>query len=103
LLPDATAPAPPDPGKVGAAVARIKRHTKLPVCVGFGVRSAEHARAIAAGADGVVVGSALVEAVRKSLGPDAKPPATTVAAVTDLVRSLAEGVRSARRVAAGIG
>ncbi len=98
-----TGAAAPDPGKVGAAVARIKRHTKLPVCVGFGVRSAEHARAIAAGADGVVVGSALVEAVRKSLGPDAKPPATTVAAVMDLVRSLAEGVRSARRVAAGIG
>ncbi len=98
-----TGAAAPDPGKVGAAVARIKRHTKLPVCVGFGVRTAEHARAIAEGADGVVVGSALVEAVRKSLGPDAKPTAATVAAVTDLVRSLAEGVRSARRVAAGIG
>ena len=50
-----------------------------------------------------MVGSALVEAVRKSLGPDGKPTAATVAAVTDLVRSLAEGVRSARRVAAGIG
>ncbi len=98
-----TGAAAPDPGKVGAAGARIKRHTKLPVCVGFGVRTAEHARAIAEGADGVVVGSALVEAVRKSLGPDAKPTAATVAAVTDLVRSLAEGVRSARRVAAGIG
>ncbi len=98
-----TGAAAPAPGKVGAAVARIKRHTKLPVCVGFGVRTAEHALAIAEGADGVVVGSALVEAVRKSLGPDAKPTAATVAAVTDLVRSLAEGVRSARRVAAGIG
>ena len=46
------------------AVARIKRHTKLPVAVGFGVRTAEQAQAIAADADGVVVGSALVELAR---------------------------------------
>ena len=62
-----TGSAAPDPGNVARAVARIKRHTKLPVCVGFGVRTAEQARAIAAGTDGVVVGSALVEAVRQSL------------------------------------
>jgi tryptophan synthase alpha chain len=93
-----TGAAAPDPGKVTAAVERIKRHTKLPVCVGFGVRTAEHARAIAAGADGVVVGSALVEAVRKTLDADAKATPKTVAAVGDLVRALAEGVRSARRV-----
>jgi tryptophan synthase alpha chain len=91
-----TGAAAPDTGKVAAAVARIKRHTKLPVCVGFGVRTAAHARAIAEGTDGVVVGSALVEAVRQSLGPDAKPTSTTVAAVTDLARALAEGVHSAR-------
>jgi tryptophan synthase alpha chain len=91
-----TGAAAPDAGKVAAAVARIKRHTKLPVCVGFGVRTAAHARAIAEGADGVVVGSALVEAVRQSLRPDSKPTAATVAAVTDLARALAEGVQSAR-------
>ena len=91
-----TGAAAPDTGKVAAAVARIKRHTKLPVCVGFGVRTAGHARAIAEGADGVVVGSALVEAVRQSLGPDGKPTSTSVAAVTDLARALAEGVRGAR-------
>lgn len=91
-----TGAAAPDTGKVAAAVARIKRHTKLPVCVGFGVRTAAHARAIAEGADGVVVGSALVEAVRQSLGPELKPTAATVAAVTDLARALAEGVHSAR-------
>jgi tryptophan synthase alpha chain len=91
-----TGAAAPDTGKVAAAVARIKRHTKLPVCVGFGVRTAAHARAIAEGADGVVVGSALVEAVRQSLGPDSKPTAKTVATVTDLARALAEGVHSAR-------
>jgi tryptophan synthase alpha chain len=91
-----TGAAAPDTGKVAAAVARIKRHTKLPVCVGFGVRTPAHAHAIAEGADGVVVGSALVDAVRQSLAPDAKPTGATVAAVTDLVQSLAEGVRAAR-------
>jgi tryptophan synthase alpha chain len=91
-----TGAAAPDTGKVAAAVARIKRHTKLPVCVGFGVRTAAHARAIAEGADGVVVGSALVEAVRQSLGPDSKPTSKTVTAVTDLARALAEGVHAAR-------
>jgi tryptophan synthase alpha chain len=95
-----TGAAAPDPGKVKEAVARIKRHTKLPVCVGFGVRTAEHARAIAEGADGVVVGSALVEAVRQSLGRYGKGTAATVPAVSDLVRALAEGVHAGRRVGA---
>jgi tryptophan synthase alpha chain len=94
-----TGSAAPDTGKVAEAVKRIKRHTKLPVCVGFGVRTAEQARAIAGGADGVVVGSALVDAIRKSLGPDGKAAAVT--ATADLVRTLAEGVRGARRVSAG--
>ena len=95
-----TGAAAPDPGQVKAAVARIERHTKLPVCVGFGVRTAEHARAIADGADGVVVGSALVDAVRQSLGPDGKGTAATVPAVAELVRALANGVRAGRRVGA---
>jgi tryptophan synthase alpha chain len=94
-----TGAAAPDPNKVSTAVARIKRHTKLPVCVGFGVRTGEQARLIAQGADGVVVGSALVEAVGKSLGPDGKASPATVSAVTELVRALADGVRGARRVA----
>jgi len=91
-----TGSAAPDAGKVAAAVGRIKRHTKLPVCVGFGVRSAEQARAIARDADGVVVGSALVEAVRESLGPDSKATPVTAKSVADLVRKLAAGVRAAR-------
>ncbi|HEX4042647.1 MAG TPA: tryptophan synthase subunit alpha [Xanthobacteraceae bacterium] len=95
-----TGAAAPDAGKVATAVARIKRHTKLPVCVGFGVRTAEQARAIAEHADGVVVGSALVEAVRKNLGSDGDPTAASIASVTDLVGGLADGVRSARRVPA---
>jgi tryptophan synthase alpha chain len=95
-----TGSAAPDAGKVGAAVARIKRHTSLPVCVGFGVRTADQARAMAQGADGVVVGSALVDAVAKSLDTDGKATAKTVGSVTELVRALAEGVRAARRVPA---
>jgi tryptophan synthase alpha chain len=91
-----TGAAAPDAGKVATAVARIKRHTALPVCVGFGVRTAAHARAIAEGADGVVVGSALVEAVRNSLGTDSKPTSATVTAVTGLVHELAAGVLGAR-------
>jgi len=95
-----TGMAAPDTGKVAAAVARIKRHTSLPVAVGFGVKTAAHARAIAASADGVVVGSALVDAVRASLDQDGKATARTVGAVTDLVAGLAEGVRGGRRQAA---
>jgi tryptophan synthase alpha chain len=96
-----TGSAAPDPGKVTDAVARIKRHTKLPVCVGFGVRTAEQARSLAAGADGVVVGSVLVDAVRKSLDADGKATAATAASVGGLVRSLSQGVRGVRRVPAG--
>src|SRR5437762_2050428 len=92
-----TGAAAADPAKVKDAVARIKRHTELPVAVGFGVRNAEQARAIAEGADGVVVGSALVEAVRQSLDEPGGATATTVKAVTDLVAQLAKGVRSAKR------
>jgi tryptophan synthase alpha chain len=95
-----TGAAAPDTSKVAVAVKRIKRHTTLPVCVGFGVRTGEQARAIAQGADGVAVGTALVEAVRKSLGGDGKGTPATVSAVADLVRALAEGVRGASRVSA---
>jgi tryptophan synthase alpha chain len=95
-----TGSAAPDAGKVTTAVARIKRHTKLPVAVGFGVRTAEQARAIAENADGVVVGSALVDALRATLDDNGKARPGTVKAVTDLVSALAQGVRAARRVAA---
>jgi len=91
-----TGAAAPDAAKVTAAVARIKRHTKLPVCVGFGVRTVEQARAIAKGADGVVVGSVLVEAVRQSLSADGNATPETVPSVTELVCDLAEGVRAGR-------
>jgi tryptophan synthase alpha chain len=92
-----TGAAAPDAGKVGAAVGRIKKHTQLPVAVGFGVRDAARAKAIAEGADGVVVGSALVDALRGTLDKDGKAGAGSVKAVTDLVASIAEGVRAARK------
>jgi tryptophan synthase alpha chain len=95
-----TGMAAPDTGKVSAAVGRIKRHTGLPVAVGFGVRTAAQARAIAEVADGVVVGSALVDALRHSLDGDMKATGSSVKAVTDLVVGLAQGVRGAHRVAA---
>jgi tryptophan synthase alpha chain len=95
-----TGAAAPDTTRVATAVARIKRHTGLPVAVGFGVRTAAQARAIAEGADGVVVGSALVDALWNSLDKSGKASPETVKAVTDLVASLAQGLRSARRAAA---
>jgi tryptophan synthase alpha chain len=91
-----TGAATPDPGAVIAAVSRIKGHTNLPVAVGFGVRTAEQAAVIAAGADGVVVGSALVSALKASLGPGDKATAKTVTSVVNLVAELARGVRNAR-------
>ncbi|MGD0722895.1 MAG: tryptophan synthase subunit alpha [Roseiarcus sp.] len=91
-----TGAAAPDSREVGAAVARIKAHTHLPVAVGFGVRDAASAAGIAGIADGVVVGSAIVEALRGSL-VDGKASAATLPAVTGLVGDIARGVRSAAR------
>ena len=88
-----------DYGAVAEAVARIKAHTALPVAVGFGVKTAAAAAAIAAGADGVVVGSALVERVRLSLDAEGRATAGTVGAVTALVAELAAGVRGVRKAA----
>lgn len=95
-----TGSALPDPALVGGAVGRIKSHTKLPVCVGFGVKTAEHARAIGASADGVVVGTAIVNQIASSLTADGKASAATVPGVETLVRSLASGVRASRLAAA---
>jgi tryptophan synthase alpha chain len=94
-----TGSAAPDVGKVTEAVARIKRHTKLPVAVGFGVRTAKQAQALAAGAEAVVVGSALVNAIKESLDKNGKATARTVKAVAKLVAELAGGVRGAKRKA----
>ncbi|MCB1493678.1 MAG: tryptophan synthase subunit alpha, partial [Rhodobiaceae bacterium] len=95
-----TGAATPDFSEVAQAVERIQGHTHLPVVVGFGIKTPDHAAAVAAQADGAVVGSALVNAVRDSLDADGKATAKTVPAVLDLVRSLAGGVKAARADAA---
>jgi len=90
-----TGAAAPEPAKVASAVSRIKAHTKLPVAVGFGVKNAGSAAAIAAHANGVVVGSAIVEALRASLDRHGKATEKSVEAVVGLVADIAKGVQSA--------
>jgi tryptophan synthase alpha chain len=94
-----TGAAAADATMVSGAVARIKRHTSLPVCVGFGIRTPETARAIAENSDGAVVGTALVDALKGSLDAEGKATPKTVSAVADLVAALAQGVRGARQAA----
>src|SRR4029450_4541008 len=94
-----TGSASADTKAVGEAVARIKRHTKLPVCVGFGIRTPDAARAIAENANGAVVGTALVDALRASLDSEGRATPRTVGAVADLVSALAQGVRGAKQAA----
>jgi tryptophan synthase alpha chain len=88
-----TGSAAPDTRVVHAQVADIKRSTDLPVAVGFGIRTPDQARAMAAGADGVVVGSALVDAIRNSLDDKGKSTGKTVSAVLNLVKGLSQGLR----------
>ncbi len=84
----------PDLKSVKANVKRLRKHTKLPICVGFGVKSAEQAKAIARDADGVVVGSALVSAIADTLTRTGRATPKTVKAVHALVRKISKGVRS---------
>jgi tryptophan synthase alpha chain len=94
-----TGAAAADSRTVGEAVTRIKRHTQLPVCVGFGIRTPEAARAIAENANGSVVGTALVDALRGSLDAEERATPKTVGAVADLAAALAQGVRGAKQAA----
>lgn len=94
-----TGSASADTAQVSAAVARIKRHTGLPVCVGFGIRTPEAARGIAQAANGAVVGSALIDALRATLDSEGRATAKTVPAVADLAAALAQGVHGAKQAA----
>jgi tryptophan synthase alpha chain len=89
-----------DTSKVAQAVKRIKGHTKLPIAVGFGVKTSEQAKVIGQSADAVVVGSAIVQQIASSLGKDGKAGPETVDLVATMVRGLSTGVRSARLAAA---
>ncbi len=86
--------------QVQAAVARLRRHTDLPVAVGFGIRTPEQAGEIAAAADAVVVGSALVDRIARGLDAGGRAQPGLVEAVLDQARGLAAGVRSAKKAAA---
>ncbi|KFJ90524.1 tryptophan synthase subunit alpha [Pseudomonas sp. 1-7] len=77
---------------VEEAVARLRRHTELPLCIGFGIRTPEHAAEVAKRAEGAVVGSALIDKIA-----EAKSPQQAIDGVLGLCRELAEGVRGARR------
>ncbi len=95
-----TGAASPQARNVAASVQRIKGHTKLPVAVGFGIKTPDQAAEIARDADGAVVGSAIVEAIKAELGEDGKLKDGGVERVLDFVRGLADGVHGARAAAA---
>ena len=95
-----TGTASPDMAKVKAHVGRIKAKTSLPVAVGFGVKTTDQVRAIAECAEGVVVGSALVQAIAQSLDGECKATPATVTDVLALVGRLAAGLREPARAAA---
>ncbi|TRO13614.1 tryptophan synthase subunit alpha [Ectopseudomonas mendocina] len=77
---------------VEEAVARLRRHTDLPVCIGFGIRTPQHAAEVAKRAEGAVVGSALIDKIA-----EAQSPQQAIDGVLGLCRELAEGVRGVRR------
>ncbi|MEO1280309.1 MAG: tryptophan synthase subunit alpha [Pseudomonadota bacterium] len=89
-----TGAAAPIVSDVHTQVQRIKSATELPVCVGFGVRTGEQAKAISEGADGVVVGSALVTAIEQSLDDAGNSTSQTVSAVLNLVEELSAALRN---------
>ncbi len=89
-----TGAAAPDVNAVHKEVKRIKGQTELPVMVGFGVKTGEQAKAIAQGADGVVVGSAIVQNIEKTLDSVGKATSETVPAVLDMVSTLAQALKS---------
>jgi tryptophan synthase alpha chain len=85
-----------DVGAVREAVARLRRFTKLPVAVGFGIKTPDQAAEVARAADAAVVGSALVDRLAQNLDPAGKAKPTLVDAVLGDIAALAKGVRGAR-------
>ena len=82
---------------VTRAVERLKRHTYLPICVGFGITTPDQAAGIARCSDGAIVGTAVVKTIKASLDAHGRATDTTVSDTPGFVRALAAGVRSARR------
>lgn len=78
---------------LAAAVPRIRAHTALPVCIGFGIRTPAQAAEAARIADGAVVGTALVDTLAASLDEEGRARPDTVRQVLDQVRALAGAIR----------
>ena len=91
-----TGAATPDYSVVSTALERIRKYTDLPIVVGFGVKTGEHAAALGEHADGVVVGTALVNQIASTFGEGDTATAATATAVNDMVADLAAGVRRAK-------
>ncbi len=92
-----TGAAAPLKARVEAAVARLRRHTELPLAVGFGIRTPDQAAEIAKIADAAVVGSALVDTIKAHLDANGRAAPGLAPAVHAEVRALANAVREARR------
>ncbi|MFD0985541.1 tryptophan synthase subunit alpha [Methyloligella solikamskensis] len=90
----------PDAAKVRAHVGRIKAKTDLPVAVGFGIKTPDQARALSQGAEGVVVGSALVKTIEENLDENGRAAAATRDRVLELVKSLSDALRQPEKAAA---
>ena len=86
-----------DSASVAAAVARLRRFTRLPIAVGFGIRTPGQAAAVARAADAAVVGSSLVQRLALNLNPEGNAKPGLVDAVLTDVQALSDGVRSARK------
>ncbi|CAM1630797.1 tryptophan synthase subunit alpha [Bartonella apis] len=92
-----TGQALPDTDIVAKAVKNIKKHTSLPIAVGFGIKTREQAVKIGRAADGVVVGSAIVNAIASTLDENGHPKGDAAKAASDLVKQLSAGVSEARQ------
>ena len=82
---------------IGRAVERLRRHTELPIAVGFGIKTPEQVAEVTAVADAAVVGSALVGKIAENLDANGAPRPGLIAAVLTFVSDLAEGARRAER------
>lgn len=96
-----TGAAIPDLSLVTGAVERLKRHTSLPVAVGFGIKTPEQAATIGRAADGAVVGSALVNTIAENLDDTGKAKRGLVDVLLSQVQGLADGVHNAREPETG--
>lgn len=87
----------PDAAMVAKSVARLQRHTDLPIAIGFGISTSEQAAEFATVADAVVVGSAIVKVIKANIGDDGKPLSGLVEKVLGFVSNLGQAVKATRK------